>query len=668
MAVSYREMKCKGCGSTSFLYHKDRKTWECKYCGNEIQRQEEYDGLYTIKNIVRQVVENVAYDRIDEAQKNLLECEKINAGYAGTIIAALAVDVFRMTSGILEPGEQKTAMARVKRRYQALKNLAPDVSSDEEAVYDAFEESGDAFGVLLLVYDTLNLEVHKSFVEQLLQLDKVYSVQLNTKLLRYAIHNKRFEMADQIFANVDNIDQRQALFVLLDAFPDGQEKRTHMQALFPKAAISPDDRTRFEAYLEKTEDCLETKAAVYQLSAARQAAPSVRVMIPQLLEAPETTQTSVQAILQCFCDTHPKDAELYEVVSLAYTVHNGATALAEMETLTDSGLFMKIPVKQVEAMLERKELAAEDRVRLLCYAEYGKYSERENDELLRDILLNVQDTPEIRLQLVEAMCGYVRTISTATMNNYVIQCTLDGDKKPDVVRILLNLELNMSYFRELLSQYMRYGSDHEPVKKEVAELLSGHGLQVDGATLLEMICTAEPGKQTELIAAVQSAINSGTRLGAQALDTYLIRRTPQEWDSSMISILHTSGSVISDQALIRYVLYAADLMDVKIDHCRVFAEQNGKPFGTVLCEITFDGSRIQCNLLQAYLFLTRDSETTVRMLVREMKNAGTKFQAPIRVAGQQIKYKKYLLEHQNILGENARKICDEQKLLTKGFF
>ena len=51
MASSYKHLRCPGCDGT-LKYVKEKKVWECINCGNEIRREEEYDGLYTIKNVV----------------------------------------------------------------------------------------------------------------------------------------------------------------------------------------------------------------------------------------------------------------------------------------------------------------------------------------------------------------------------------------------------------------------------------------------------------------------------------------------------------------------------------------------------------------------------------------------------------------------------------------
>ena len=53
MAVSFVARKCTQCAG-KLQYIKEKKIWKCLYCGAEIEKQEQYDGLFTIKNVARQ--------------------------------------------------------------------------------------------------------------------------------------------------------------------------------------------------------------------------------------------------------------------------------------------------------------------------------------------------------------------------------------------------------------------------------------------------------------------------------------------------------------------------------------------------------------------------------------------------------------------------------------
>ena len=136
MTVSFVARKCTQCAG-KLQYIKEKKIWKCLYCGAEIERQEQYDGLFTIKNVVRQSLLDTAYRRLDSASKNLIECEKIDSRYVGTIIAKLAYDMIRViTPGACDPRDAKSIFTQLKKTYEQLKSTGSSVSDDEEALYE----------------------------------------------------------------------------------------------------------------------------------------------------------------------------------------------------------------------------------------------------------------------------------------------------------------------------------------------------------------------------------------------------------------------------------------------------------------------------------------------------------------------------------------------------
>ena len=138
MAVSYSAKKCDSCGG-SLEYIKEKKVWRCRYCGQEIVREEQYDGLFTIKNVARQSVLDTAYRRMDQANQNLTECEKIDARYIGTLIARICYRLIAViTPEACRAEEARGMYQRLKDDYAALRQRGDAIDEDEEALYEFF--------------------------------------------------------------------------------------------------------------------------------------------------------------------------------------------------------------------------------------------------------------------------------------------------------------------------------------------------------------------------------------------------------------------------------------------------------------------------------------------------------------------------------------------------
>lgn len=663
MASQYKNVRCPGCDGT-LEYNKEKKVWVCKYCGNEIRREEEYDGLYTIKNVVKQVLVDLAYLRLDSALKNLVECEKIDSSYIGTIIAEISYRVYTLiTPGACQQSEMKGIYGQVKRFYQRLQADDTEISAQEEGLYETLDGNNDAFGVLLLVFDTLGGREHLDFVKKFFDAGMVYSTDLNSKLLNYGFKVNNLELINKIFANADNINCREALLILLSSYRDCEEKRTFMRRLFERVELRSDDYKQFEQYLTDTADSSETKALLYCEAIEHHMYPSIDVVMEHLLEE-NLPDEQVKQVVKAFAQTHPKDSELYEFLNQVFSRHTGGQAIMEISVLMESGLYIKPSEKSLRVMAGRVDWSVEERSKLLDKLPDFKLDAKGKDALFSEILLKNDEPTDHRLVLLKAVMNYIDTVSTSTFFEYVLKNNTDGDRKPEVLEHLLRLNLNMSFFRDLLNKYLQSNVDTPEVKKQITQMLEAKGLHVDSTVLLDMACSATKDNVMETVAFIQNAIKNGTRINSDALSVYLEKVMPENYKKELIVILYTPNGRISDKALANYVLKAADGGDGKTQNSLAFAEQNGNLFGATRADIVHLNARIQCNLFQAYVLTAPDAPDTVHMITAAMRNAGAKLNPNIVLNGQSVKFKKYVTDSKARLSSLALELCEGNKVFS----
>lgn len=261
MGVSFVARKCTQCAGR-LQYIKEKKLWKCLYCGAEIERQEQYDGLFTIKNVVRQCLLDTAFRRLDSAAKNLVECEKIDSRYVGTLIAKITHEMISViTPGACSERDVRNLFAQLKKNYELLRGISPTVTEEEEVLYEFLEEP-DIFATLVLVYDSLNDSARRDYVLQMLDAKQVYSKDANGNLLTYALKNGRHDLADDVLSNTNNINVSMALSEVLQKYPDGDKKREHIADLIKTHALAHEDCAVIEKYLTSPSDSIDTKATV----------------------------------------------------------------------------------------------------------------------------------------------------------------------------------------------------------------------------------------------------------------------------------------------------------------------------------------------------------------------------------------------------------------------
>ena len=237
MAVTAYSKKCTSCGGNRWEYLKDQKLWRCLYCGAQVERKEEYDGLYTIKNVARQVVLDCAYRKLDQADHNLTECLKMSADYAGTLVASICYKLIAVVSPEQLPGQDKRALlGQLKRDYQTLEQTCGKLGDDETELYASFDSS-DAWAALAAVFDTIGDTQRRDYLLTLTQPEQIYSKHTNQSLLRMSLRQGRRELADAILRNRENLDLHAACLTVMQEAPDDQDKAGWLESLIDAGSL-----------------------------------------------------------------------------------------------------------------------------------------------------------------------------------------------------------------------------------------------------------------------------------------------------------------------------------------------------------------------------------------------------------------------------------------------
>ena len=319
MAVRFVARKCTQCAG-KLQYIKEKKIWKCLYCGAEIEREEQYDGLFTIKNVVRQSLLDTAYRRLDSASKNVIECEKIDSRYVGTLIAKIAHEMITViTPGACSDRDAKNIFAQLKKNYELLKSQNPSITDDEEALYEFLEEA-DIYATLVLVFDSLNDTSRRDYVLSLLDAKGVYSKAANSNLLSYAIKNNHLDMGDDIISNANNVDE----------------------------------------YISSSQDSKATKASVIVSSLNNGMRIGLETIIDNVMKSANKEQ--VDAVASAICKSKLSDEDVLRLVDFGFASGSPDIAISILECLKQSGQYLLIPAKFLISLLSMDAYSSEDKV------------------------------------------------------------------------------------------------------------------------------------------------------------------------------------------------------------------------------------------------------------------------------------------------------------------
>lgn len=663
MALTNYNKRCTSCGGNKWEYIKDLKLWRCRYCDAQVERQEQYDGLYTIKNVVRQVILDSAYRRMEQADRNLSECQKINARYSGTLIAGICCRMIAAVSGITLAGQDPRALlGQIRRDYMQLTEESKDLSDDETALYE-FLDSSDAWAVLAMVFDTLGDGQRREYLLTLTEPKQVFSKETNKSLLRFAVKNQRLELAEQVLANQDNVDTADALKTILEHCPDGEPKARMGLQLLSGGALKPGEEEVLEQYLGGA-DSVQTKAALTYGALRSGLALHLDCLIREVLSSADAP--ACQQILSALFTRRLYDGEIEMLLSFAAAQKDAERAMAVLNAIADSGQFVALSVRQAQEFISAVSTAVELRLQMLEKLRTFTGAERMWEIVTGSYLCQVNEPVENRTRMIEALCAGLTSVPAKDFEQYVLQCNTDGEAKVDRIRQILSLSgMNIGFFRELAGKYLQGNKDASEHRGKVLHQLIECGLVIDGAVLVDYVCRSSDNAN-EMAELIQLALKSGTALRADALSIYL-ERCADRFAPEVFALLYRDSSSVTQKAMENYVLKCKDAPGVKVRNATALAKHTGMSLGSGNCSIRYMGSQITCSLAQAYILTTEDDITLASAMVQAMTDSGTKLASMIQVDRMPKKFSKFVQEKRSNLSPVAEQLCQNNRLFSRFF-
>ncbi len=659
MAVNYVTQKCTSCAGTKLEYIKELKAWRCSYCGTLIERHEQADTMFTIKNVVRQALLDVAYTRMDSAQKNLVECEKIDSRYVGTLIASIAYEMNMIIHGNISQNEQRNMFALLKKNYMAL-NAMGELPTDEEIALYEFFESSEIIGLLILVYDSLNATKRRDFIYQYFNASEIYSLELNTDLINYSLKNQNFEVFDKIVKNVDNINTSAVLKLILEKYPDGEQKRINAVMLAEiEGSLSEDDKKMAEDYLENSADSTETKCSIAKVLCNTPARPSIECLMKNIITK-LTQESDISQIFDIVMERQLLDVEIYTILDFAILECSDNACRYILNKFHETEQFVEFSYKHFNSILLRNS-DAEVKKQLIESGLKFNVSEKTKETFISSYLCDTEDSSENRKILIPYLLSLVDMLSTNSVEKYLLKCELDKEMKSEVVKMIFDMKINRSFFHNTLSNYVKTSNDPFAVKKEVIYILISAGLNISTDAILSLLYqnSLTVDERIDLLRQLKNNSISSDDI----TNNYLTYVNENDFEPGIFAELISGTTMITEKSFIRYVLDLKDLDAAKIGYVSKMSTMCYDNVANIRCTVNHNGRRITCNIIQGYILTAKETEEVAVSILSALRANGGDLNSEIDVSGSRMKFKKYINLQNNYLDDKTRRLCKESRIL-----
>ena len=664
MATSYTARKCTQCaGRLEFV--PEKKVWRCIYCGAEIERQEKYDGPFTVRNVAQQALAATAFRRFDLAFQNLAECEKIEGGYAGCLVAKVAFSMLAMIANAQnDKGAAANHMAQLRKFYDNLKKQAEADGEAETLFYDSLDgadSSADIFATLAVVYDSLNDSARRDLMLKHLKVEGVMSKEANSSLLLFALKEKDSGMTRAILSNTKALDCGKALVEVLRRMDDGDDKRAAISALCGSGALPKDMKERLEKYVTATAD---SGATVIALATALQTAEITLDLNCVLKKGGEAaTVDQMRELTLAYCRRKMRDDEVATLVEFAFGSTLPEMPSAILETLAENGQYVYLRAEQLALLLNNGHLDGPGKAKALERAQACSVEPRGMERLFSYYLCSLKSPAAERAMLLPLLKEAVAQVPPETIRKYVLLDGVPDEEKPQMVEALFKGDVNMSLFGGLLSQYIAASHDGAATKNRVLQILTDKGLAVSREGLVTQL-TRQDAPAEEQCAVIQGMLDSGLHLPNDAASLYLENTSPERFSQELLLLVQRQDSVYSEKAICNYLLKIPGGSPKGRQVASMLQRSLQEP-ARIRCQITHLQNTLECSLFQAYVLACPDPKADAMGISEALSETdGMKLSAAMTVNGAPQKFKAYINQNKASLDETTLALCEKHRVFS----
>jgi predicted RNA-binding Zn-ribbon protein involved in translation (DUF1610 family) len=661
VTLTYTSQKCDCCGG-SLDYDKDRRLFVCRYCGNEIVRQETYDGQFSIKWVARQALLSLANREMQVAEEHIIECSKIDPHYVGTTIAQLAFSVVSLS--LATDGEKRRRLTSQVRDHHTVLGKTPlTPASDEEIFYESLGSS-DAYGILALVYEALGDEEREKFVADCVDPTNVYSAASAKDIVGYALSEGRFSLVDELLRSSAEFDCDFVFAQLLARYPDTDAKAGNIQLVAARVTSREDCQQRLDQYLSTTSDGLASKLAISKACLGAGIKPTISVCLSSLL--PSCDEEQARDVFSMICSLKLNDEDVTGLMYYCTAAGSARMGSLGLQTVKSSGQFVTVTQANVLAVLRREDLALAEKTSLLDDLYAFDLTERFRQGVISAFVREDARLVD-RVDLLRFLTGTVKELNPALIEDYLMHFSADGAEKSEIIAILLSKGASAAVLRRALTNYLADSPDAPEVTQAVFTAFVSEGCAASEADVVSYACRTRDSEQS--LATIKSMKASGWEPGPSALDGYLTSCAQgAQFSPDVFSELFRPDSAMSPGALCAYALCCADADKV----ARVSALVGlADTTGSTRCRVNHAGKTIDCSLLQGYLLASPDPEPVASEVMQVLfdgpGSVASAISATDASGASTVKFKKYIAANKGTLSPAALGFAEKHKLFG-GFF
>lgn len=641
MAERFTGQRCQDCQG-GLIYNKKEKYWECPYCGKIYERELRFnkvqiDGLAGINDLIRSTLSKLISLDFSGAEKDLLECEKIDHASVGTLIAKISVSIFKS----FYTKDRQTELGKVNALLPKLNRDFQDIDEPEEILYD-FIDSSDIYALLAVVYSMTGQTQRKEKIYDLLDCEEVYNPNVSKYLINILLKENRIGEADILLDNIASSNSRYGIMSVLNSYPSTEKKPIHVDHLLDKLDPEADVSKLFDEYFGTNQDDGAVVVDVFLSAVAHKVNFDTSKVIDSVLQ----NCTNIEIAQKTFNSMGAKRLdEVTAGVILDWTIHKCSDAAVSdiaFGSLFKGNSVFEITDAEISALFVSEQTDDIKCEKFLQLLNHFKISSKSLDRALSFHMLQNKGSREYRKKVFDELSERVASIPLTVIEQYVLNTDFDAEYKADFLKSSFAKVRTASIATGVFSQYLKTGIDSAAVREKVIAVFLDHQLVPDPDAMSYYLLNGAEIHSDDLL---DLFIRRSCRTLSNTFDRYISNLSdPKSYNPKIADLSTKYGFVLGAIGFQKYLLKISETENKKIASTRKYLSVCANAVRDVKQTVCVADTNVTVNLAQAYFLTSEDDPYVMQEVINLLSHERIKVDIPLELTAERkkIKIKKFI--------------------------
>lgn len=589
---------------------------------------------------LRWILRDIGMGDIDGAKRKFerLNREKNHAIY---YLAGISFDLW----GAMSLRQQrKVLLGEAESNYFGLNALGNAGAQSEEKAYAYLEQDPSDIAVLMISFYLMNDTARFQRLKQVIDIAEIKYPNVANQLIRILSAEKDIDSLKYLITGNEHLGFSETIQAISDSSLSDAQKNELRELLCKYGTVTRSKETA-EVLSSALHDAGNERERIVYLQMLL--ANRLDFDYSLLASVEEPSEELLNGILRG-CRNHSfNESDMDALITFAAKTKNGACINATLETLRVNCGIHDIGYYNASRLAALELDDPEERFSLISALIAFDLSADTIQSMLKGYLESASDAPDVRYNVIRALADHCKeanpkkVIPLAVYRTYLLNSTSDRHLKVQILQSLLEITASYESIPSVAEKYYSFGNDSADIKQAVL-------------TVLGEVNAGFPAKVAEQYLRMPTPEYSD---GYRKIFREYLRQKPNEARVELARYL--TGTTHDDGRKIAAMI-ADSLVQLEREEVRKLLEAEdeakryyflNKKVSTIekphkyICEFTFRGSQLECNLLQAVLITATQVNEDLKQTVSYLLSARCDLNDKLRYAGKKWSFRDFAAQY-----------------------